>query len=147
MSKGTINIDERLPEESVTSSTTVHIRELEARLEKEKADADSERRRREEDDKARRRREDILFIVSIYWDNQFLCLWRLHLFFCDKFSKHYFSVSPNSSYDAWVSLYSPVTANTVRSQMLVTRSASRSRLWAAQSSQLARSMVRASAIT
>lgn len=65
MSKGTINIDERLPEESVTSSTTIHIRELEARLEKEKADAESERRRREEDDKARRRREDILFMVSV----------------------------------------------------------------------------------
>ncbi len=42
--------------------------------------------------------------------------------------------------NASISIRSPVTMNTVRSQMLVTRSAKRSRLWAAHKSQLARSI-------
>lgn len=41
---------------------------------------------------------------------------------------------------------SPVTVKTTRSQMLVTRSAARSRLWATHSSQVARSMVAGSAM-
>ena len=52
--------------------------------------------------------------------------------------------SPFSEFDSSSRL--PVTAKTTRSQMLVTRSAMRSRLWAAQSRWVARLIVAGSAI-
>lgn len=63
------------------------------------------------------------------------------------FSHVYFCCFQNSLLVSLISVSSPVTMNTVRSQMLVTRSAKRSRLCATHNSQLARSIVFGSAMT